>query len=297
MTLEAENMNKTNVYKTGMWLGFLSDIVMISAAFFLTVYVFSMSVVGALPVYISSAVVLIFFLTMLDAYDDLCSYTTQKSRLPITLAVAFALTALVLALFYLIFSTRVWFAYRFCVVYLLFGYVFILAGREAVLLLLIQIIKMQSLLILYAPHCPEVFLNKLKRKATDFGNVSFFEIASGELENRAIEAIDKTYQVLMLGNVPLDTRDKYIVHCLSAGKAISVIPTVENLSFIGGRITHIGDTPVIELKNSHLTLWEKAIKRAFDFVAALIGLVIASPIFLICALAIRLDSKGPVFYK
>jgi FlaA1/EpsC-like NDP-sugar epimerase len=163
MTLEAENMNKTNVYKTGMWLGFLSDIVMISAAFFLTVYVFSMSVVGALPIYISSAIVLIFFLTMLDAYDDLCSYTTQKSRLPITLAVAFALTALVLALFYLIFSTRVWFAYRFCVVYLLFGYVFILAGREAVLLLLIQIRKMQSLLILYAPHCPEVFLNKLKR--------------------------------------------------------------------------------------------------------------------------------------
>ena len=165
------------------------------------------------------------------------------------------------------------------------------------MLLLIRIRKTQSLLILYAPHCPEVFLNKLKRKATDFSNVSFFEIASGELENRAIEAIDKTYQVLMLGNVPLDTRDKYIVHCLSAGKAISVIPTVENLSFIGGRITHIGDTPVIELKNSHLTLWEKAIKRAFDFVAALIGLVIASPIFLICALAIRLDSKGPVFYK
>ena len=64
MTLEAENMNKTNVYKTGMWLGFLSDIVMISAAFFLTVYVFSVSVVGALPIYISSSVVLIFFLNM-----------------------------------------------------------------------------------------------------------------------------------------------------------------------------------------------------------------------------------------
>lgn len=290
-------MNKTNVYKTGMWLGFLSDVAAISAAFFLTCFAFSVSVAGALPIYISSLVILILFLTMLDAYDDLCSYTAQKSRLPITLAVAFVLSVLVLALLYMVFLKHIRFAYRFCMLYLFFAYVFMLAGRQAVLRLLIRIRKTQSLLILHAPNCPELFLKKLKRKAEDFGRVSFFELTSDEPESKALDAIDKTYQVLLLGNIPLDVRDKYIVHCLSADKTVSVIPTVENLSFIGGRIMHIGDTPVIGLKNSHLALWEKAIKRAFDFTAALIGLVIASPIFLICAAAIRLDSRGPVFYK
>lgn len=38
-------------------------------------------------------------------------------------------------------------------------------------------------------------------------------------------------------------------------------------------------------------------KRAFDFVAALIGLVVLSPIFLIIVIAIKLDSRGPAFYR
>ena len=39
-------------------------------------------------------------------------------------------------------------------------------------------------------------------------------------------------------------------------------------------------------------------KRVFDFVASLIGLVILSPVFLMVAIAIKLeDPKGPVFYS
>lgn len=38
-------------------------------------------------------------------------------------------------------------------------------------------------------------------------------------------------------------------------------------------------------------------KRAFDIVVSLIMLVILSPVFLILAIAIKLDSKGPVFYR
>lgn len=39
------------------------------------------------------------------------------------------------------------------------------------------------------------------------------------------------------------------------------------------------------------------LKRVFDFLMALIGLVIASPILLIVAIAIKIDSKGPVIFK
>jgi len=37
-------------------------------------------------------------------------------------------------------------------------------------------------------------------------------------------------------------------------------------------------------------------KRAFDFVFAAIALVVASPVLLAAAIAIKLDSRGPVFY-
>ena len=38
-------------------------------------------------------------------------------------------------------------------------------------------------------------------------------------------------------------------------------------------------------------------KRAFDIVVSLIMLVILSPVFLLLAIAIKIDSRGPVFYR
>ncbi len=39
------------------------------------------------------------------------------------------------------------------------------------------------------------------------------------------------------------------------------------------------------------------IKRIVDFVLALIGLIILSPVFVILIIAIKLDSKGPILFK
>jgi lipopolysaccharide/colanic/teichoic acid biosynthesis glycosyltransferase len=39
------------------------------------------------------------------------------------------------------------------------------------------------------------------------------------------------------------------------------------------------------------------IKRIFDFLVSLFGLIILSPLFLIIAILIKLDSEGPVFYR
>ncbi len=38
-------------------------------------------------------------------------------------------------------------------------------------------------------------------------------------------------------------------------------------------------------------------KRAFDIVVSLLMLIVLSPVFLLLAIAIKLDSKGPVFYR
>ena len=38
-------------------------------------------------------------------------------------------------------------------------------------------------------------------------------------------------------------------------------------------------------------------KRVFDIIAAFLGLVVCSPLFIVVALLIKLDSPGPVFFK
>jgi exopolysaccharide biosynthesis polyprenyl glycosylphosphotransferase len=46
----------------------------------------------------------------------------------------------------------------------------------------------------------------------------------------------------------------------------------------------------------HRSLWALATKRAIDIVGAVAGILIAGPLFLLVALAIKLDSPGPVFF-
>ena len=50
-------------------------------------------------------------------------------------------------------------------------------------------------------------------------------------------------------------------------------------------------------QNKKRRYFYRFVKRSFDFLMALIGLIIASPIFLITAIAIKIDSKGPIIFK
>lgn len=55
---------------------------------------------------------------------------------------------------------------------------------------------------------------------------------------------------------------------------------------------------VIDLDHERHRYMYHVVKRVFDFVASLIGLILLSPVFLIVAIAIKLeDPKGSVFYS
>jgi exopolysaccharide biosynthesis polyprenyl glycosylphosphotransferase len=55
--------------------------------------------------------------------------------------------------------------------------------------------------------------------------------------------------------------------------------------------------PLFELRPPVLTGWDWAVKRTFDIATSIVVLVIGLPIWLLVALAIKLDSRGPVFYR
>jgi exopolysaccharide biosynthesis polyprenyl glycosylphosphotransferase len=62
-------------------------------------------------------------------------------------------------------------------------------------------------------------------------------------------------------------------------------------------IRSIAGFPVVEIKRTPLDGWGRVIKRLFDIVASLIILIILSPVFLVLAIMIKLDSPGPVFVR
>ncbi len=52
-----------------------------------------------------------------------------------------------------------------------------------------------------------------------------------------------------------------------------------------------------ETYGSRSTLYSRLGKRVLDVVFALAGLAITSPLLLLCAVAIRIDSRGPIFFR
>ena len=78
-----------------------------------------------------------------------------------------------------------------------------------------------------------------------------------------------------------------LVNSLARGSLLSQGPDFET-EFISDPYTL---TTVKKFKSGHF------FRRAFNFLTALTGLIIISPILLLCAIAIKLDSPGPIMYK
>lgn len=55
--------------------------------------------------------------------------------------------------------------------------------------------------------------------------------------------------------------------------------------------------PVAEIKRTRLEGWGKVYKRIFDIFGSLFLIILTSPIMILTAIAIKLDSRGPVFWS
>jgi Undecaprenyl-phosphate glucose phosphotransferase len=61
--------------------------------------------------------------------------------------------------------------------------------------------------------------------------------------------------------------------------------------------SYIGSVPVLDVLDRPITDWDVVMKWLFDKIVGGILLLLASPIMLLTAIAIKLDSRGPVFFK
>lgn len=78
--------------------------------------------------------------------------------------------------------------------------------------------------------------------------------------------------------------------------SVKVVPDLYGGLALGAEVTHIGNVPVLELNHQPIPALGLLFKRIMDLVVAAAILAAAAPIMILTALAIKLDSSGPVFY-
>ena len=91
---------------------------------------------------------------------------------------------------------------------------------------------------------------------------------------------------------------------LSLLKKLWVLPVDIRLSAHSNQLrfrprsySFIGSVPMLDIFDKPINDWDSVAKRAFDIVFSLIGIIVFSPIMLATAIAIKLDSKGPVIFR
>ena len=84
--------------------------------------------------------------------------------------------------------------------------------------------------------------------------------------------------------------------CERGKVTIKVYPDLFQIMASQVSIGELGGLPLLTVRDIGLRGWRRAAKRLMDIVGAACGLIFISPLMVLMALLVKLDSRGPVFY-
>ena len=105
------------------------------------------------------------------------------------------------------------------------------------------------------------------------------------------------YIILMTDPMSSEERDIYMKCGINdtIGKEATVTELNKKIQFISDRESILFDNerPKYHILKFKIPVW----KRLFDIIFSILAIIVTSPIFILTAIAIRLESKGPILFK
>jgi len=84
--------------------------------------------------------------------------------------------------------------------------------------------------------------------------------------------------------------------CERGRVSIKIFPDVFQIMATEVNIGHLNGLPLLTVRDVALRGWRLTLKRTVDVIGSAIGLIFFSPLLLLMAILIKLESRGPVFY-
>ena len=90
----------------------------------------------------------------------------------------------------------------------------------------------------------------------------------------------------------------YIIRALKAhGVKVSVLPEASRVAGSSVELDHLHGVTLLGMRRFDFPRSSRLIKRSFDILGASIGLLLLSPVLAVAAIAIRIDSPGPLIFR
>lgn len=157
----------------------------------------------------------------------------------------------------------------------------------------------QNTTVIYGKNISRMEINEFT-KALSKKYPHLFRITKRLSEDEIANCMEQTVEeasTMLLYEVSHRTRKKVMNLTLEAKKNLYFTPTIEDITLQGCSEKHLLDTPLLKYGYVYENPMEYRGKRLFDIVASLAVLVLMFPFMLLVALAIKIEDRGPIFYK
>ena len=102
---------------------------------------------------------------------------------------------------------------------------------------------------------------------------------------------------VLISDIPAHEKNMVQKICVDMNKRVYFIPKISDLIVRYSEELNVIDTPLFLRRRIGMSWWQSVVKRTFDIIFSFVSLILFSPIFLITAIAIKLDDGGPVFFR
>jgi len=231
-------------------------------------------------------------------YDIRATRKILRETLHIFMATSIGLMIVIVA----IFLKREWFSSRFIILAAwALAAVYVIIARYLLQLIQKWLLRSRGIgvhrVLLIGKNSKMEAISWILRKKKNLGYKIIDEIETAHLkvikaikEERGIDEI-----ILCEPSVTDDEQEKLIDYCAIHNITYKYIPTTMQTSRF--EIGVLNGEPIIEVRNTPLDGWGRIAKRVFDILFSLVGIIITSPILILTAIAVKLDSAGPIIYK
>lgn len=259
-------------------------------------YTFSFDSYIRIVLMVAPVIILVYAIEGL--YDIRVTRKFWKETLRVFTATSIGLFIIIVA----IFLKREWFSSRFIILAAwMLAVSYVIIARY-----LIQLIQ-KGLLVTRGTGVHRVLLIgrngkmdaifKIIRRNKDLGYKVVDRIETAHLKEIKVVRQEKGIDEIILcePSVTDDEQEKLIDYCAIHNITYKFIPTTLQTSRYN--ISVLSGEPMIEVKNTPLDGWGRIYKRIFDVIFSTLGIIITSPITILTAIAIKIDSPGPIIYK
>lgn len=151
----------------------------------------------------------------------------------------------------------------------------------------------KQMLIVYGGKRPDRLIAKLKTRKDKYTVCETISVESGW--DAVVEKMNH-YNTVLISEVAAPMRDEIMKHCFNESIICYIMPDISDIMMMGAEKIQISDTTMLMLRNQGLSAGQRAIKRVFDIVVGILAMIIASPVMLVIAIAIKVYDGGPVFF-